>query len=318
MADAGPTHLWVVGAGGLLGSAVTKAAGQAGGLAVHRTDVPWQDPDASIGALMSTARTLVGHGRALYLAWCAGAGVIGTSQQVLDLELQTFTRFLAEFGDLLASTGAPAPLMFLASSAGGVYAGSDQPLISETTEARPTSPYGRLKLGQEDAVHRFAERTGASVLVGRIANLYGPGQDLSKPQGLISQLCHAQVKRTPLNVYVSLDTARDYIHAADAAAMIIAARHRLAAAPTGTVRTKIIATGTATTLAAVLGILRRTTRRTPPVVLGQSPNAAFQTRNLRFRSAVWPELAAEVTTPLPVGVAETMAAIAARSRAGLR
>lgn len=310
MGDTAPEHLWVVGAGGLLGGAVTTIAAHASGLTVHRTVVPWLDPDASVAALTASARQLVPYGRSLCIAWCAGAGVIGTDQPMLDRELETFTRFLGMLSTLVADAGGVAPLLFLASSAGGVYAGSDTPIITETTRAQPISPYGWLKLGQEDAVRGFAARTGATALIGRIANLYGPGQNLAKPQGLISQLCRAQVMRTPLNVYVSLDTARDYIHSMDAARVIVAARGPLAAAPPGTVVTKIIGSGSATTLAAILGILRRTTRRTPPVVLGQSPNAAFQTRNLRFRSAVWPELAAEVTTPLPVGIAQTMASIA--------
>ena len=318
MGEAAPDHLWVIGSGGLLGRAITSIAGQVGGLTVHRTEVPWTDPDASVAALTASARSLVPYGRSLYIVWCAGAGVIGTEQRVLDLELATFTRFLGELGDLVSDAGAPPPLLFLASSAGGVYAGSDTPMVTEATPARPISPYGWLKLGQEDAIRDFAARTGATVLIGRIANLYGPGQNLAKPQGLISQLCRAQVTRTPLNVYVSLDTARDYIHSTDAARVVLAARHLLARRPAGTVETKIIGSGSATTLAAVLGILRRTTRRTPPVVLGQSPNAAFQTRNLRFRSVVWPELSAEVTTPLPVGISQTMASISAQVTAGRR
>lgn len=318
VSDPGPEQVWVVGGGGLLGGAVAAIARQAGGLTVHRTVVPWPDPDAAVAALTAAARQLVPYGRSLYIAWCAGAGVIGTDQRTLDMELETFTRFLDELRTLVADGGGPAPRLFLASSAGGVYAGSNAPLITEATTTLATSPYGSLKLRQEDVVRDFASRTGAVVLIGRIANLYGPGQNLAKPQGLISQLCRAQVTRTPLNVYVSLDTARDYIYSTDAARIILAAGRRLALQPPGTVETKIVASGRATTLAAVLGILRRTTRRTPPVVLGQSPNAAFQTRNLRFRSVVWPELDAEVTTPLPVGIAQTMASIATAIAGGRR
>ena len=42
------------------------------------------------------------------------------------------------------------------------------------------------------------------------------------------------------------------------------------------------------------------------MVLGVSPLAAFQTRDLRFRSRVWTDLDAEVATTLPAGMAATM------------
>ncbi len=64
------------------------------------------------------------------------------------------------------------------------------------------------------------------LLVGRLSNLYGPGQDLAKPQGLISQLCRAQLTRRPLSIYVSLDTRRDYLFVDDAAAMVVAGARR--------------------------------------------------------------------------------------------
>ena len=63
----------------------------------------------------------------------------------------------------------------------------------------------------EADLRRFAAATGTAVLVGRIANLYGPGQNLAKPQGLVSQLCLANLTGQPLSIYVSLDTLRDYL-----------------------------------------------------------------------------------------------------------
>ena len=53
------------------------------------------------------------------------------------------------------------------------------------------------------------------VLIGRIANLYGPGQNLAKAQGLVSQLCAAQLERARSSIWVSLDTLRDYLFAPD-------------------------------------------------------------------------------------------------------
>ena len=78
--------------------------------------------------------------------------------------------------------------LFVASSAGGVYAGSSDPPFTERSVPRPISPYGRQSWNTSVSATLWGEAHGIPVLIGRIANLYGPGQDMSKAQGLVSQL----------------------------------------------------------------------------------------------------------------------------------
>ena len=73
----------------------------------------------------------------------------------------------------------------------------------------------------ESRAHRWAVESGGRVVVGRIANLYGPAQGLEKPQGLISHLIKSHLPRVPISIYVSLDTMRDYIYAADCAELVV-------------------------------------------------------------------------------------------------
>ena len=54
-------------------------------------------------------------------------------------------------------------------------------------------------------------------MIGRFSNLYGPGQNLGKLQGLISRLALSAVTRQPINIFVPLDTIRDYVYVDDAA-----------------------------------------------------------------------------------------------------
>jgi UDP-glucose 4-epimerase len=61
--------------------------------------------------------------------------------------------------------------------------------------------------------------------------------------------------------------------------------------------------------------LRRVSKRRAPIVLGTSPNARFQSRDLRFRSVVWPELDQLATTTLAAGIAATFDDVAAALRA---
>jgi len=296
---------WVIGAGGLLGKAVVAEARRRA-VPVTTTDVPWEDPDASVGVLGDAADWLVGTNASLDVVWCAGAGVVGTSKEVLDTELAVFRAFLERLAEATRRHPKTRVALFLASSAGGVYAGSSAPPFTEADEPRPLAPYGETKLAMERAAAEVARRHGLSLLVGRFANLYGPGQRLDKQQGIVSQLCRSQLTRQPLSIYVSLDTARDYLYVADAARMVLSGLDRLAAEPAGSLVTKIFCSQISTTLAEVVGTLHRISKRRPPVVLGLSQNARFQPPDLRFRSTVWPELDRLASTPLPEGMAATL------------
>jgi UDP-glucose 4-epimerase len=305
------TTTWVIGAGGLLGRAVVTEAERAGHR-VHRTAVPWIDNRAAVDTLVRDAHELSSSGARLHIAWCAGAGVVGTDRDALARELELLDRFLDRLVHIAGSNtdhGSSLSLFF-ASSAGGVYAASDTPPFTEKTLPRPNSPYGEAKLAAERLVRQFAEAARARAFIGRIANLYGPGQDMSKQQGLISQMCRSHLTRQPLVVYVSLDTARDYLYVVDAARMIVAGLDLLEEARPGTAVVKILAAQRSTTIAAILGELTRIGKRRPQIVLGKSPNARFQTRDLRFRSVQWPELDRSVTTPLPAGLFATFHGVA--------
>ncbi|MGO4255800.1 NAD-dependent epimerase/dehydratase family protein [Marmoricola sp. RAF53] len=300
---------WVVGARGLLGNAVRQAVTAAGD-EVRPASVPWSDPEAAVEALLSQADALPDDG--WRLAWCAGSGVVASTPDQFEQELAVLAAFLERW----QPRAEPARrAVFMASSAGGVYAGSSGPPFTESTEPVPISPYGHAKLRAEALFRAFAERTGTPLLVGRIANLYGPGQDLGKGQGLISLLCEAHLRRRPLSVYVPLDTMRDYLYVTDAAATVVACLDRLG--ETGGTHVRILASGRSVTVGQILGELRRVSRRRPPMILGSSPVARFQVPDLRLRPEVWPSLDRHASTPLAVGIASCLAAVEASLRSPL-
>ena len=57
---------------------------------------------------------------------------------------------------------------------------------------------------------QWSQRTGLPVLIGRIANLYGPGQNLGKAQASCRSSAPRELERRPIAIWVSLDTLRDY------------------------------------------------------------------------------------------------------------
>ena len=298
-----PRPAWVLGSSGLLGTAVTRTLADQH-RSVHTSRIPWQDAEAAVSRLLEESGR-VPDGADVF--WCAGAGVVGTSPEALDAELSVLQGFLEGWHPRDAA-------FFFASSAGAVYAGSAGPPFTEETTPVPLAPYGHAKLRAEQLTREFSERTGVPVLAGRISNLYGPGQDISKPQGLVSQLCRAQLTRQPLSVYVSLDTMRDYLYVDDAAQMSVAALD--AVVGTKGLHVKILASERSTTIASILGDLHRLSRRRPPVVLGTSGNARFQVRDLRLRSVAWPPTTEFVRTPLAAGMAATLESVGEQLRVG--
>ena len=257
-----------------------------------------------------------GH-RRLNIVWAAGAGVVGTSEEDLERERQFYTAFLARLLEVTDQSIRSQLSLFLASSAGALYAGSGPPPFTETSDIQPLSPYGHSKLAMERASTNFAERSGVRVVIGRISNLYGPGQNLAKQQGLISQLARSYLVRRPILLYVSLDTRRDYLYVTDCARMIlrtmeVTADHREPGATT----VKILASGRSTTIAELLGVYQRLFKRRAPVVLGDSPQRRWQVRDLRMRSEVLPELDRLASTCLPAGIGATVADLAGRVRSG--
>ena len=306
---------WVIGRGGLLGQSVEAAC-----TSLWRPSEPiaWTGPSGGASELGVQAEQFLkaaGDGQ-WSVAWCAGAGIMGTPAQVLDRELVALRQTLAA---LAAAPHAENGALFFASSAGGVYAGVGTPPYDESSPVRALAPYGQAKLDAEALVTAWSQRTGTPSLIGRISNLYGPGQNLAKAQGLISQICRSHLTGQPLSIYVSLDTLRDYLFAPDCAGLIVEGLARLRqekSADGPRVVTKIMASQRAITIGAVLGEMRRIFKSSPRIVLGASSVSAMQARDLSLRSRVWTELDRRSLTPFPVGVATTSADLLRRLQAG--
>jgi UDP-glucose 4-epimerase len=305
-----PDFTWVVGSGGLLGQSAETAIGATpGDLWRAPRRVSWSASDGGREDLRELVQQFLNDAedRPWSVWWCAGAGTVTTPEATLQLELQALHATLEQLG---ASASARRGAFFFASSAGGAYAGVGAPPYDEFSPVRPLGAYGRAKLDAEALVTEWSERSGTPALIGRIANIYGPGQNVNKAQGLISQICRSHLFGTPLSIYVPLDTLRDYLFAPDCAQLIRDAMSRLRRehATTGaTVVTKVIASQRAITVGAVLGEMRRIFKSPPRIVVGSSTVSQFQARDLSLRSRVWADVDRRTLTPFPVGVAVTSA-----------
>jgi UDP-glucose 4-epimerase len=298
-ADGGPLA-WVVGRAGLLGSHLESALGGAG--IACWTGAPrfdWLAPESlasQFADALARFRVASRQHDGWLILWAAGSGVVDSTVETLERESQSLRTFLALADPLPPGRGA----FFLASSAGGVHAGCQDAVIDERSPCKPMSPYGEAKARQEQLLIPFAEARRLPYLVGRIANLYGPNQNMGKPQGFISQLIRSVIQDLPFHIYVPLDTIRDFVYADDCAGDIVTALLALQRRQAGGV-IKILASEETTPLSRVIHCVGAVARRTPRIVSAYDTRRARQPSVLRFRSVVLTELERRPRTTLEVG-----------------
>ena len=289
---------WTVGSSGLIGQAIaSQCARVLPGTRFQPGPIPWNDPPAARSDLAAHARTFAeqAHHQPWAIIWAAGAATVASSMDECLLELESLTA-------LVEAVRAHKPghhgVFFLGSSAGGVYSGSANPPFDEHTLPRPVNSYGKVKLLQEEAAAQGLEGVCALV-IGRFSNIYGPGQNLDKLQGVISRLALAAATRQPLNIFVSLDTLRDYLYVGDAAAQAVALisgalskTHESSAHPA-----RVIASGEPVSLSHVIRTMEAVTKKRVPLALGSHPSSVGQVHDLRLVPSVRDDARAALPSP---------------------
>lgn len=294
----------VVGGGGFLGRALVRELGRDGQRVVVPS-VPWDRPEAAASVLHQAVTSLQSAGVPWRLVWAAGTGIVASDETAFAAESALIDQVLD------ARAGGADGAVFFASSAGAVYAGATGVPFDESTTPVPLAPYGHSRLRAEERFRAFAEATGARLLVGRIANLFGPGANLRKPQGLVSQLALAHVEGRASSIYVPMETTRDYLYIDDAAAMIASALAITGRAPAGSSTTKIFASQHGHTITEVVEAVERAFGEPLVVHRRHDPSATSHGVDLRFRSGVLPEVDERTLVPFDDGVGRTVAAIRA-------
>ncbi len=287
---------WIVGRGGLLGSAVSRAVGPK----FAAVPVPWGNHDASAAVLDSDLERFIGAARNddWSVIWAAGSAVVGSTADKLAAETRIMSHLVARMRD---SRPEGRGAFFLSSSAGGIYAGSAHPPFRESTLPRPLSPYGETKLAQEEILRTMLEGC-VPLVIGRFSNLAGPGQNLMKQQGLVSQLCRAAVTRQSLSVFVPMETLRDYLYVDDAAAMVRTLVENAVYEQPSTPVLRNISSQRPVSVCAVLRTVEQVAHRTVRIALGTSPSSKYQVRDLRLCTHFQHEFRGVAITPFPVTV----------------
>lgn len=304
------TIAWVLGAAGLLGAALCRALRADGTeLFVPGQKFAWDDPSALPTQLSAAVRAFA-H-RALVadrweIHWAAGVGTMGSTAEALAPETRALRLLLEHLQSEPRLMAIPGTLS-LASSAGAIYAGSTDEVITEQSLPAPTTAYAAEKLRQEDCLRAFvAVNPHTMAVIARISTIYGAGQAVGKKQGLLGHMARSIIRNQPIQIYVPFDTIRDYIDADDAALAMIGVMRSTSEA--SQVLIKIIASESPTTIAEIVSIFKRLARRPPLVVRSANRLSALYSRRVQFRSVVRSELARPPGKRLAVGISQVMRA----------
>lgn len=280
------TLAWVLGRGGLLGSALARELPRQGATLFDAPyPISWDDPTWWSWQLNQAAKLLgstLTPGRPWAVYWAAGVGTMSSSAEDMAQETQALTLLLAALEEQANLKNSPGTLV-LASTAGALHTTDDGIAISEASQPSPNSPYGHAKLAHEAQLVQWAQRgPGRQVLLARLSTLYGPGQTWGKRQGLISHMARCLLRHQPVHIYVPLGTLRDYLYADDAAqAMVHAAKTMPAHAP---VELRLICSEKAVSVAEIIGTFTRLTRRAPRIVTSVARASSLYPPRVVFRS----------------------------------
>jgi UDP-glucose 4-epimerase len=292
----------VIGRGGLLGSALVRALA-APGRTVFQPAVAFRWTDLpvllrQISAAVHQFGQLVEPGQGWEIYWAAGVGNMGSEAAALQPEtqaLQSLLDSLAGDARLARESGALA----FASSAGAIYAGSDDEIITEQSVPSPNTAYGWEKLRQEDLLREYHRRAPHHrVLLARLSTVFGPRRKGLPPQGLFSSLARSMFQQEPVRIFVPLDTMRDYIYGDDAAQAMVTVLRAMEHEQSPLV--KILASQRITTIADIVSIFKRIGYRRPRIVTGATILSDKYGGRVEFRTTVAPHIAQSDFSPIHV------------------
>lgn len=281
--------LSLVGAGGLLGSAVQRRATARGTGLIPFTGLPWSDPHETIGIIDRHHEAMLAkgffHDTRWVVMWCAGGGSVGAGRESMLAETRLVAGLAASVRRL-ANRARIDTIFSFASSAGAIWSGADQPVLTEQSPPAPWHPYGEAKLEQERILAEEVEGSHRlRVRLARISNLYGPEPDHHPPSGLPGHLVTNALRRIPTSIYVPMDTQRDYIYVDHAADLMLDDAIAGLSNASGTSEVDLVAAGSSHTITSLTATLTHVLTRRVPLTIGFSPLASKQPRILSFQSS---------------------------------
>lgn len=293
-------HHLVIGSGGLFGSSVRAALEERRLNVSCISGLKWNSAEAVNAAFSKTLKDFFARlgSESWSIYWCIGRATIRSGRDEAEWEGTLLQIFLNALEKNALQSQLSNGMISFASSAGGLYEATDGLPVTERSNPKPKTFYGVAKQASEQLLANWCSTRGVQVTLGRISSLYGPGQDLAKPQGLLSHLVRAAVMRQPITVFVPLSTTRNYVAARDAAALLI--EHTTLQREH--CRIANICSTESVSIATLLRTCELIVRRRIPTRLMANTAVSTESDSLRV-TTVYRDLAAQVVrTPIQVGL----------------
>jgi UDP-glucose 4-epimerase len=305
----------ILGNGGLIGSAVSTelAMGQ------FRTDkafrIRWESESqakSDIVQLINQFQSFVSDDSwAIY--WCAGRGHLRSIQSELCGE----SKFLGSVFDALKQWRNQNGVFTLCSSAGAIWDSQMLGFVDESSPETGQSAYAKEKLLQESLLRAACKEVGFRGVIARLSTIYGPNQDRSKSQGLISRLCDAAVSQRTIDIYVPLETTRNYLFASDAAKMMKEfAEDFLVKHPRSSVATKIFCSRESQSIARLLNVVQLVSGKKPFIIQRKTSISGSYPVHFQIRSRIGTDVAHAESTTILTGVSSVYQDLLTRQQLG--
>ena len=110
-----------------------------------------------------------------------------------------------------------------ASSGGTVYGLTNEKSVNEDHPTNPICSYGIVKLAIEKYLALYQRERGLNGISLRIANPYGPYQNINGPQGAVAIFTQKILSKSPIHLWGLAAVTRDYIYIDDVSEAIVVA-----------------------------------------------------------------------------------------------
>lgn len=281
-------HAWVLGSGGMLGSAIHRQL-KLQDVTVYRYHerFDWKNIERLRIQFRLALTEFISHltskNDRWEIYWAAGVGAMSSKAIDLHSETAALEEFLALLKKKLIPLHFPGLIGF-ASSAGALYSSCSDFEITELSTVTSQTDYAKAKLRHEQMLISFLlGLTSVNLLLARFSTLYGPGQSSGKQQGLLSHIARCALRHQPIEIFVPLDTLRDYIFSDDAALAFINSL-RVLSIDGCKYQIKIIASERSTTIAEIISTFNRLLQKRVLLVFNRTSLSTLYTPRVSYRS----------------------------------
>jgi len=214
----------------------------------------------------------------LKIYWAAGKNNNNSMEKNINEEIRLVDNFLTN----LNFKSLRLKQLNIISSAGSIYAGNKDKVISNKSPESPISLYGRSRLIIENLFKDFCAKNEINLNIFRLSNVFGKRRKTKISSGLINNLIQANMNRIPINIFVPLFVKQDYIDTEFVSANVIKIVNN-ENMQKNLINTFIFSRNQSHSIKEIIGLIDRFFIKKTPYVMQFDENAKIRKSNLLFK-----------------------------------